>query len=265
MTSPLTIHCIVKNEEYFVGPALRSVLPYAVRAFVYDTGSTDATTRIIRALMKEFPGKITFEEKGAADKARHTALRQEMLDRTDTEWCMIVDGDEVWTTRGMEEATGVIAQDASASFMVAPFYLCVGDVYHASKREGKFDVLGRQGNYAIRFFRNTPELAWKGAYEHDTLVNKNDEAAFTRRNTVFLKEKFWHATHLARSSRDACDYSSGGTRKEKRRLTYTWIGVPISEPVPEAFGQNPEQTYALPQWRSLLNFIKLCAQHYVMP
>jgi glycosyltransferase involved in cell wall biosynthesis len=58
----LTSHSVVKNEEQYIGYALRSVLPFVDSALVFDTGSTDNTVAVIEEVMKEFPGKIIFEK-----------------------------------------------------------------------------------------------------------------------------------------------------------------------------------------------------------
>ncbi|HYE59967.1 MAG TPA: glycosyltransferase [Candidatus Kapabacteria bacterium] len=238
----LTVHCIVKNEERFVEYALRSVAPYADHIFVFDTGSTDQTVPIIRDLQKQFP-QIMLEEKGESDKERHTALRQEMVERTTTEWFMIVDGDEIWTKRGMAEAIDRIEENASLECLIAPFYLCVGDIYHYSSR-GMYKIRGQLLHATPRFFRKTAGLHWKGAYNTDMVVDAEETPVFEKSAVLFLQHSFWHVSHLIRSSRDDREYSSGSVRQWKRRLTYHWIGRPIPEQVPEVFLAIPSPATA---------------------
>mgnify|MGYP000359384862 CR=1 FL=1 len=145
----ITAHCIIKNEENFVEYAIRSVVDFVDQIIVFDTGSTDKTVSIILELQTRHPNKIFFEEKGSCDKKRHTELREEMLNKTNTEWFMILDGDEVWTKRGMEEVLSVINSSLEVECLIAPFYLCVGDVYHRYYKDGSFEILGKkvqQGN-----------------------------------------------------------------------------------------------------------------------
>lgn len=237
----LTAHCLVKNEENFIGPVLESVLDHVDKAIVFDTGSTDKTVEIIKRLADKFPEKIMFEEKGVCDKVRHTALRQEMVDRTATDWFMILDGDEVWTDRAMAEAIEAIndAADAGIECLVSPFYLCVGDIYHQTKRSGQINILGRQDYHYPRFLRNK-QIKWQGDYNEDTLINAaTGEVFFNEKNTKFLKEKYWHTTHLRRSSVDDNDYSSGNSRRAKRRETYAIIGRKINEQPPEVLSGVP--------------------------
>ena len=58
----ITAHCLVKNEENFVGFAIKSVINFVDKVIVFDTGSTDKTVGLIKNLVKEFPEKIIFED-----------------------------------------------------------------------------------------------------------------------------------------------------------------------------------------------------------
>lgn len=252
----ITTHCIVKNEENFVGYAIRSVVDFVDQILVFDTGSTDKTVEIIKNIVNEYPDKIVFEEKGPVDKVRHTQLRQEMLNRTTTDWFMILDGDEVWTERGMKEVFEVINTRPEIECIVAPYYLCVGDIYHTHARPVLNEILGRKGVFSPRVIRKN-DVRWLGDYNEDTLVNDKGEPAFTKSNTAFLQNRYWHMTHLQRSSRDDEDYSSGGSRKGKRRETYFIIGKKIKESLPEAFDETARIKYTLSTMRSFINFFVL--------
>ncbi len=285
----ITAHCLVKNEENFIYYAIKSVINFVDQVMVFDTGSTDKTVAIIQNLVKEYPNRITFEEKGLCDEVRHTQLRQEMVDRTKTDWFMILDGDEIWTERSLEEASSVIASqseaipldgsankessddygiaalptvvrndsviNASVECLVAPFYLCVGDIFHTYYRKGRIKILGKMDFHYPRFVKISPGLHWQGDYNKDTLLDKNNEEFCKVENSQFLSNKYWHATHLRRSSQDDCDYSSGGNRKVKRRLTYLIIGRKINEPIPEVL-QN-KNDFKMDVMTSSINFIKL--------
>lgn len=252
----ITAHCLVRNEENFIFYAIKSVINLVDYTIVFDTGSTDKTVEIIKNLAKEYPGKIIFEEKGLCDKARHTQLRQEMLNRTTTDWFMILDGDEVWTKRGMEEALSIIKNQPAIECIVAPFYLCVGDVYHTYAGKKGIKILGKTDFHYPRFIKITPCLHWQGDYNEDTLLDGNNKEFCKIENSRFLSNRYWHLTHLVRSSQDDRDYSSGGNRKTKRRLTYFIIGNKISEPIPEVFMSDQNQL-SLSPIKSVCNFISL--------
>ncbi len=240
----LTAHCLVKNEENFVGFAIRSVIDYVDQMIVFDTGSTDKTVVIIEELAKQYPDKIIFEEKGPCDKIRHTQLRQEMLDRTTTDWFMILDGDEVWTERGMEEAVKMIASD-QYDVLETFFYECVGDVYHTHYKAG----------YKTIRFARTNSCVWLGEYAVDTLVIPGTHQKVTEsKSTVTLNEKFWHLTHLPRSSSHSDSYSSGGIRENKLIQTYLFVGRRISQTVPEVFQRTTAAVKPLTFIQSVKNF-----------
>ena len=253
----LTAHCIVKNEENFVGFAIASVVDMVDKMLVFDTGSTDKTVAIIEALANKYPDKITFEQKGPCDKQRHTALRQEMIDKTTTDWFMILDGDEVWTRRGVAEVKHMIDRNPDVACLIAPFYLCVGDVFHHYYGSGDFSILGQVGFFSPRVIKKTNGVQWCGDYNQDALVLASGESVINRATTVFLEERYWHVSHLRRSSFDDNDYSSGGSRRSKQRLTYFWIGRTITEPLPEVFTHDFKQKNRVSRLYSFGNFFGL--------
>lgn len=246
----MTAHCLVKNEENFIGYAIRSVLDFVDHVIVFDTGSTDNTRAIIHELARQYPAKISFEEKGECTKDQHTQLRNEMIGRTKTDWFMILDGDEVWPTGTLEEARKRIASNSKLECLMTPFFLCVGDVYHQTVFSGSVEALGRTGFFYQRFVKKTRGVHWKGAYNSDTIYDESGQLFFNDLNTEFMDTHFWHATHLRRS-RVLTDFSSGAIRGKKMILTYFMIGKKINEPAPEVFnGEN----LSLDPGQSFVNF-----------
>ncbi|MFA6490633.1 MAG: glycosyltransferase [Candidatus Magasanikbacteria bacterium] len=242
----VTAHCIIKNEEDFVGYAIRSIINFVDLVIVFDTGSTDKTVQIVQNLMREYPNKILFEEKGLCNKKRHTELRQEMLNKTITDWFMILDGDEVWTNQGMEEALGLV-KGGKVDYIQSNFYECVGDIFHTHRKPGY---------KTVRFFKSE-NIKWQGDYGGDLVVSKvSNHPVDIAKTAVLLTNKFWHLTHLRRSFCGNDDYSSGGSRKEKRRLTYFIIGRKIIEPIPEVFSKN-SANFRMSWSDSFINFFKL--------
>lgn len=220
----ITAHCLIRNEEVFVGYAIKSVINFVESVLVFDTGSTDRTADVVRDLQLLYPGKIIFEEKGDCDKKRHTELRQEMIERTRTEWFMILDGDEVWSERAIKEAKAAIDSGIFDGIKTR-FYECVGDIYHQSRKE----------SYVTGRFVKNGDVSWLGNFNKDDFYTKKGMEFFKEKNIYLLQNKYWHLTHLLRSSKDNNDYSSGGRRIDKRILTYFIIGRRIEENIPEVF------------------------------
>lgn len=256
--SSITAHCLVKNEENFIYYAVKSVINFVDKVIIFDTGSTDKTVELIQELLKEYPEKIIFEEKGLCDKVRHTQLRQEMLDRTKTSWFMILDGDEIWTQRGMEEVLKIISDNNAFGCILTPYYLCVGDIFHHSIR-GKYDLGKYVGKdlkiHALaRIFKITPEVIWTAPYGEDFI--KDTQGNLVRGgNYVILKNKFWHASAMVRSSKDS-DVSLG---RHKQVITYSLKvigeGLRIKENIPEVFEDADKMRLTL--FKSWINAVLL--------
>lgn len=234
----LTAHCLVKNEEKFVGFAIKSVVDFADKIIVFDTGSTDQTVEVIKNLVKEYPEKIIFEEKGPCDKLRHTQLRQEMLDRTRTDWFMILDGDEIWTKRAMEEAVKIMQKNNLIGCILNPYYLCAGDIFHHSVR-GKYVYENIKIHALARIFRITPEVKWNlGPYGVDDYVKDGKGNLIRGGNYVIMQNKYWHTSALVRSSKD----SEVGLGRHKQVMSFSLKifgqGLKIRENIPEVFGDG---------------------------
>ena len=168
---------------------------------------------------------------------------------------MVLDGDEIWTKRAMEEASGVINNNPEIECVVAPFYLCVGDIFHRTFRHGAMEMLGLKDFFYPRFIKIINGVHWRGDYNMDTLITDGGKVFCMNNNSFILHSKYWHVTHLKRSSQDDNDYSSGGSRKIKRRLTYFIVGRKINEPVPEVF--QIKNDFKMSVTTSFVNFVKL--------
>lgn len=111
----LTVHCMVRNEP-FVYYAVNSVYDYVDRILLYDTGSYDKHTLedIDKLLAEDTKDKILYKNivmdvdevnwnmgsfrqmaKENFGKKGTWWVRQMMIDDTDTEFFMILDGDEI--------------------------------------------------------------------------------------------------------------------------------------------------------------------------
>lgn len=194
-------HMIVKNEDQWIWYAINSVLPYADKLFIFDTGSTDKTVELIRSINSE---KIIFEEKGKVDTKGLVKLRREQLERTTTEWFLIVDGDEIWPSR--ELAKLIDEAQKAPKDKIALFNRtrnCVGDVFHyIPDNEGEYKIAGIKGNLNTRMIRNTNDLTIVGEYPQETYTNKNGFIQSQDEKLIFVDCWYLHTTYLKRSSVD---------------------------------------------------------------
>lgn len=197
----ITAHCLVRNEENFVWYAINSVLPYVEKMFVWDTGSTDKTAQIISLIKSP---KIVFEERGGVDPYGFASLRQEMVEKTKTDWIMILDGDEVWWDGALKEVTRKLQNRQSYDLVVSPCYMAIGDIFHYQEEEaGKYQIHGRKGHLNIRFIKNFPGLKVHGFYGNEGFSNNFGRKIenFPKEKILFSEAKYLHLSHLERSGK----------------------------------------------------------------
>ena len=203
----ITAHCLVKNEENFVGTAIKSVLPHVDKLIIFDTGSQDATVNIIRDLIEESPEreKILFEEKGEIDVAGHTKLRNEMVEKTHTDWFMVLDGDEVWPEDQIKffvEEDLIAAEQIGRGCILVNYHLVAGDLHHYTE-SGHFMAPWRlHGQFTFRAFRRVKGIFWRGEYNTDIPCYADGSPVPTQDNTFGSTTFFWHLSKLPRSSHD---------------------------------------------------------------
>jgi len=210
--SRITAHCVVKNEDRWIYYALNSILPYVEQVLVFDTGSTDKTSEIIKLIKSP---KIIFEEKGSVDRERFVKLRQEQIDRTKTEWFLILDGDEIWPKSQIEKLIKEVrlASDSSIALFNRTRN-CIGDIYHyLPDSSGNYEIAGIRGNLNIRLIRKTPDLKVMGVYPDEYYGDKNGPVQKQEDNLLFVNCWYLHTTFLERSSLG--NKTSGSLGKQK--------------------------------------------------
>src|SRR3990167_11071906 len=210
MKSNLTVHCVIKNEGRLIWFAINSILDIAGEILIYDTGSADKTVDIIKTIKSK---KITFEEKVEVDAKGLTRLRREQLEKTETEWFLILDGDEIWPEETKNELVGKIkSADKSSWGIVVRTWNLVGDVYHYHPESVRY-----HWPYAPKKFkgwanlrvlrRSVPELHIKGEYPLEAYCGKDNIPIqnYGEKRLLFLKNRYFHTTYLTRSDTRARD------------------------------------------------------------
>jgi glycosyltransferase involved in cell wall biosynthesis len=256
----ITAHCLVKNEEMYFWYSVKSVIDYVDKVLIFDTGSKDNTPKIALELLQEYPDKITYYKKEECDFIKQNAYKQEMLEMTTTDWFMILDGDEVWTEKGIKEAMDTISLNKDwLDCISADAYTCVGDIFHDHNRKLTAIFNSHVIFRLARFYKINPGMIW--------LWNQQKVEGYFMRDgrlicdvvekTLILKNKFWHMTKLRRSYSDDKDFTGNRlteTRKSKRRNTYFIIGERVKEELPEVFDENFKKNNRLGFWKSFFNF-----------
>lgn len=232
-------HCLVQNEEKWVWFAINSVLDYVDEVLVYDTGSTDRTVEIVKSIKSE---KITLEKKGKVDPHGFTKLRQEMLDRTNTDWFLILDGDDVWPKTTIRELRmRVDRASVKRKAVIVGYWNCVGDVFHYSSKVANIKypiapsgVTGWMSTRAIR--RDVEGLHCIGIHGNQAYVDGKgrDRTAWRKDSIIFLKGRYFHMSYLPRSS----------SRKRDKEVSFRGLKThfKLDDPFPDDI-EYPEVFY----------------------
>lgn len=232
-------HTLVMNEERYVWFAIMSVIDYMDKMLIWDTGSTDSTKEIINEIKKLYPKKIEFRELGKVDINEFTKVRQAMLDNTKSDWVFILDGDEVWWERGIEEVTRLInVPNAKFETVVNSYRNVIGDIFHyQSESAGKYQIDDKRGHLTIRAMKNLSGLHFakphgqQGIYDSENNLIQDRNSA--RRIHLVDKPSYLHFTHMTRSKSLSSDLK---VPKRKIKIKHELgISFPLDYYYPEAF------------------------------
>lgn len=234
----ITAHCLVKNEENFVWFAINSALNQVDEILVWDTGSQDKTVKIIQSIKSP---KISFEQKGEVDTKGLSGLRQEMLDKTQADWIMILDGDEIWYNDAISNIKFQISTNDQYDVVVSKTLMAVGDIFHyQDESAGRYKIVDKIGHYNIRFIRNMPDLHIVGEYPHeayaDTLGTKVQN--YPKDSMLFVEKPYLHLSHIKRSSVDRKKFKHEIGHEVSRDFFYPEVAF---RPRPD-FVKSPWQT-----------------------
>lgn len=193
----IVAHTIVKNEQRWVWYALMSALDYVDEVMVWDTGSSDETVNIIKSISSP---KIKFRSVGEVDAQRHSELRQRMLQETNADWILVLDGDEVWWKNSIDAVVTAINDHPDLSGIISPFYNAVGDVFHyQNPQEVSYHIKQYRGPYTIRAMnRKLPRLKMINPHGRQE-YQSNGVAIQKLDDLLFIDSPFLHLTHLPRS------------------------------------------------------------------
>lgn len=196
-------NCIVHNEENFIWFTLMSVVDFVDKILVWDTGSDDRTVEIIKEVKKIKGDKIIFKEAGKVNINQFTKMRQQMLEESDCDWLLVLDGDEIWWKDSVEKLRDTINKKGKEiTGIVVPMIVPVGDIYHMQEEEaGRYNLLGKKGHYNLRAFsRKIPGLHTAFPYGTESYLNGYGELVQEMKNIIFLDAPYLHVTHLKRSN-----------------------------------------------------------------
>jgi len=154
----VTVHCMVRDEYPTVVYAVMSVLAHADKMLIVDTGSVDSTRQWLWDLSQRHPDKIDLEYRDDIPDStdwrfhrynmpnrRLSNLRLEMIDKTQTPFIWILDGDEVYrdiTCQQVRELIDKWPDGKRAAYI--PLLWFANDIYSLARTEpGTYPFTGR--------------------------------------------------------------------------------------------------------------------------
>jgi len=188
----IVAHCLVKNEEKFIWYALNSVIDYVDEILVWDNGSSDKSKSVIQSISNS---KIKYARVlGPAAK-----VRQKMLEATEADWILLLDGDEIWFDSSIKYLVSSIQSNFDC--VVVPNYMLIGDIFHyQEEKAGRYQIAGKKGHYNIRAIRFTPGLKVKGTFPNEAYVTGQGVKVqdLPEERILFLNTPYLHTSFLKR-------------------------------------------------------------------
>ncbi|VAX18439.1 hypothetical protein MNBD_NITROSPINAE04-1659 [hydrothermal vent metagenome] len=156
----LTLCMIVKNEASNLSACVKSVRPLVDDIVIVDTGSTDGTVELAEKL-----GARVYNYKWIDD---FSAARNEALEYVNTEWVLILDGDEKVSQTDHESILELIKNDKVDGYLLTQRHYLDGAGYDNWKpvtgrypeMEGRFPAYTE--NLSLRLFRRRPDIVYEG-------------------------------------------------------------------------------------------------------
>lgn len=150
-------HYVIRNEEEFIERSIRSVVDFVDKVRIYEDNSTDGTVGIIYRLMAEYSN---IEIAHNTTRLKVSAMRQVLLESSNAEWIIIVDGDEVWDEEHIKHFLELPNKYPKIIAFAVTF------VQHMP-----FGI-ARHGSKPVKLFKKTPTLKWSQRFPNETLYDE---------------------------------------------------------------------------------------------
>lgn len=115
----ITLSMIVKNEaSRYLRPVLESAKEYITDAVIIDDGSTDDSVAVCEEVLKDIPLKLVRNEQSKF--AKEYSLRKQQWEetvKTNPEWILILDSDEIFEDSFKDQVKHMVADDKVNSYL----------------------------------------------------------------------------------------------------------------------------------------------------
>ena len=251
------VNTLVQNEDKFLWFAVSSVIDCVDHIVIWETGSTDNTLQIMKALKKIYKDKVSIKSVGSVSVVKYPEIRTEMLNSSKADWVILVDGDEVWWNEKIKKIVNLINKKGDKLDSIVNRYInLVGDIYHYQPEEAaKYKIDGVEGNLTIRAMNlKIPGLRFDkphgqlGIVDDKGVLIQNQD----KKRRFFLDEVCYvHLTHLKRSS-------GNDKNVPKRSFKYKHdlgIQLPGDYYYPEAFFQKRPVFVSNPWFKRSIKYL----------
>lgn len=232
----ITGHMVVKNEDRWIWFAIMSVIDFLDKLIIFDTGSIDHTNDIIEKIMENvaYKNKIIYEKIGTVTSEEFYKVRQRQIDMTDTDYFMVVDGDEIWYKKSLEELEKILFD--GPMLVATKFINACGDVFHyrLDSRES-YCINGEVGAITIRVYSmKIPGISCGGVYGVEGYIDSDGIAVQEHDYRTIIQEgRYFHTSLLNRSSSQNGDFS---IKYRRAKLRADWDEkFPTDYKYPEIF------------------------------
>ncbi|MFA6533527.1 MAG: glycosyltransferase [Patescibacteria group bacterium] len=246
-------HTLFKNEERWLWSSVSSVIDHEDKLLLWDTGSTDRSWDIAKEIKNKYKDKIDLKQYGEVTTETFPKVRQEMLDKTDSDWFLVVDADEIWWEDSMKTLISEIKkEDNNNESFVVPTVNVVGDIFHYQEESaGKYRFGNLKGHFNLRAVkRNIKGLHSQGIHGVWGWADGDNKQIQERNTFQFVNAPYLHTTFLPRGKKRVNDLE---VPKRERKLKYE-IGekFPLDYYYPESFFINKPDFISSP-WAVMPN------------
>ena len=159
-----------------------------------------------------------------------------MLERTETDYFMILDGDEIWWKNSIEELIAIVNSEEEPLLVAQHYINCAKDIFHYRKPERDvFAFLDKKEAATIRLYSmKIPGIHCGGYYGIEGFFDgDNNEVQCGKYEIVWQKEKYFHTSYIQRSSSQKKDLKAF-SRMSKLFMSYDYK-FPKNYKFPEVF------------------------------